>query len=378
MTDNNSFKKFSYVAFGRIVAIGLQTVFFIMFATILNPESFGEMSYIISLAATFAIISRFGLSQTIVVYQAKGDNNAANQANVLAVITTGIAAIILIPINIFSAFLCIALTFIAMNQQNFLGLKNYKKYFLVSIVKGILIIPLSLLFYFILDIPGIVLGLALGNLLYSFHFLKTLNKKIDSFNHLKNNFKVLIHNFGVESSISLSRWIDKLLVVPLFGFALVGLYQFNIQILFGLTILPLALHSFLLSEESSGSSHKKISILVLSGALVAVLLVIIISPILISEFFPKYIDGVIGLQIMVISLIPFSLTGIITAKLQAKNSTKVGFSALSRIVSLLILLAILGNMYGIMGLAFAVLVSSIIEVVSLYFIYKNSTLKNEV
>ena len=51
------------------------------------------------------------------------------------------------------------------------------------------------------------------------------------------------------------------MIAPLLGFTSLGIYQFNIQILFGLELIPIAIHSFLLSEESSGKKHKKIDIL---------------------------------------------------------------------------------------------------------------------
>ena len=156
--------------------------------------------------------------------------------------------------------------------------------------------------------------------------------------------------------------------MPLLGFASVGIYQFNIQILFGLELIPIALYFFLLSEESSGKKHKKIIVMVLLSSVIVVILSILFLPLVINQLFPKYSEGVFALQILVISLIPLSVTAILNAKLQSKESTKVGYSALIRIGSLLTLIIILGNVYGLIGLSISVLLSIVFHTIFLYIL----------
>ena len=50
-------RKFSFVMMGRIISAGLQALFYLMFAAILDPQSYGNLSYLIALAGTFSIIS---------------------------------------------------------------------------------------------------------------------------------------------------------------------------------------------------------------------------------------------------------------------------------------------------------------------------------
>ena len=52
-----------------------------------------------------------------------------------------------------------------------------------------------------------------------------------------------------------------------------------------------------------------------------------------------------------------------------KNGDRIGFSALTRITSLLFFIAILGNWYGLLGLSFAVLFSSISETIFLSLLF---------
>ena len=48
MTLSNSFKNFSYIGVGRVTGIILQAIFYLIFAALLEPESYGELTYIIA------------------------------------------------------------------------------------------------------------------------------------------------------------------------------------------------------------------------------------------------------------------------------------------------------------------------------------------
>ena len=371
MSYDKSYKNFSYAALGRILASAVLAIFFLIFATILEPTNFGKLGYLIALAGTFSVVSRFGLPQTVVVFIAKEKKLLSDQVNFLAVILACVATIILIFINEYAAFLCLAISFFFLYQHNLLGEKKYKRFLKNSIFRITLIFIISFPLYFVLDIQGILLGMALGNIISSVWLVKSINFRIKSFQLLKNNYKILINNFGIDASTNLIRTLDRLLVGIIFGFLFNGIYIFNMQILFGLEILPRILYLFLLSEESSGRKHKNTNYFVVFVSGILTIISIIFAPFIIEQFFPKYSDGIIGLQILVLSLIPTSISSILTAKLQAVESTKVGYSAIVSIGSLLILLGLLGNEYGILGLSLAVVVSSILTTIFLYYVYRN-------
>jgi len=367
MEKNKSFKNFSYIGIGRLVAIVLQAIFYLLFASLLGPESYGQLSVIIAFAGAFAAISGFGLHHTITVFQAKKKSKLSEQVKTLSLVITSIGALILLTINEYAALLSLALSFFLMNQHNLLGLQKYKHVMIFSIVKGALILVIPFLLYFLFEISGIILGMAIGNLIASGLYFKSL--KMKSFFGLKKQFKVIIHNFGVETSNTLPRILDKLLIAPLFGFFIVGIYQFNFQILFALEALPAVLHAYILSEESSGVRHKKIVNLSILGSVVIALIAIVLAPFFVNEFFPKYSEGVFSLQIMVLSIIPLTVSSVFSAKLQAKESTRIGISAIIRIGTLLVLLAFLGELYGLEGFSLAVLFSIIINTIFLSILY---------
>jgi len=239
-----------------------------------------------------------------------------------------------------------------------------------AIIKSVLLISIPILLYFILEIPGILIGMAISNLLASFNFFKLLNKNLKSFADIKASYKVVINNFGTESSYTLPRLADKLVIVPLYGFFYTGIYQFNLQILFAFEILPIALHSFLLPEESSGRTHRKIYYYLLLISSILVVVVIVFSPFVINQIFPKYSEGIPSLQILMVSLIPLSLAAIFNAKLQAMESTKIGYSAIIRVGSLLVLIILLGGRFELIGLSLAFLISTILYASFLAILFK--------
>jgi len=333
------------------------------------------MSYLIALAGTFSVVSRFGLPQTIVVYRAKGNLELSNQVNLLCLITTSTASIILVFINEFSALLSLGISLFFLYQHNLLGEKRYKDFMKNSILRSALAFVIPFPMYFVLDVPGVILGMAIGTLISGIWFLNSISFKAISFNLIKNKYKVLLNNFGVDASVNLVRWVDRLLVGAAFGFFSLGFYHFNMQILFMLEILPRALYQFLLSEESSGKTHKKINYLVVLAAGLIILAVIFFSPVVIEQFFSKYSEGIFGLQILVTSLLPISISLILTAKMQSEESSSIGYSAIVRIGSLLILLSLLGNVYGLTGFSMSVLISSSLNTIFLFFLYKHSQKK---
>jgi len=375
MSEKQTARNFSFVALGRIVNTALQAIFYFVFAALLGPESFGILSFLIAVGGTASVISRFGLPASVVVYHGKGDKLLVNQINVFALITTGVAAVILITFDIGSALIAFSLSYFVMNQHNLLGMKRYKTYFIDSLIKGISILALPVLLYFFFDLPGILIGMAIGNFIGGTHLIKSLSRQTNSFREFKNNFKVIIHNFGASISSALPKWADKLLIMPLFGFAFVGIYQFNLQVLLGLEIFPIALRGFLLAEESSGRKHKKLVYLSIIITIVMVIAVVTISPMVIKEIFPEYIEGILSLQIMTFALIPTTISSVLTAKLQASESTKIGYTAILRLGSLLVLIVILGTIWGLVGLALSVLISIVLNTIFLVYLYQKSQIK---
>jgi len=164
--------------------------------------------------------------------------------------------------------------------------------------------------------------------------------------------------------------LDKLVIAHLFGLFIVGVYQFNLQIYFAFAMVPGVLGLYLISEESSGVGHKKLSNFVILTSVILVVAVIIVAPYFVNGFFPKYSDGILGLQVLILSIIPQSITVSFGAKLIARESKKIGLSAIVSIGTILVFILLLGEQYGLVGLSLAVLISNSSSSLFTYFLYK--------
>jgi O-antigen/teichoic acid export membrane protein len=370
MDKKETIKEFSYVGIGRTATIVLQALFYLILAAFIEPEFFGELNVIIALASTFSIISLFGLNLSLQVFQAKNNSQVSEGIITLFIITTTAASLILVVINQSAALLCVSLSFFMMAQSHLMGLKQYKKFMIFSILKSGIFFAVPLILYFPFGIEGIIFGMALSNFIGSISFYKHL--KVRALCGLRDYSKVLIHNFGVTSGFFLPNSIDKLMIAPLLGIFIVGVYQFNLQVLTALCVLPGVLSQYLTSEESSGEGHRKLSLLAVLASVILAIISIVLAPSLVPIFYPKYSNGIESLQIMVLAIIPNVLGAIYYSKLLAKESTRIGYSAIVQIGNLLLLIALLGNLYGLVGLALAVLISQIANTLFLYYLYRNS------
>ncbi len=119
MNQRDIIKNFSFVLSGRVIALSLQAVFYLLFASLLEPESYGKLNVIIALAGTFATLSRFGLNHSLQIFQAKNKSKLSEQISTLFVITTSVASLVLLSIDPFAEVLCLASSFFIMNQSYF-------------------------------------------------------------------------------------------------------------------------------------------------------------------------------------------------------------------------------------------------------------------
>jgi len=370
MTESDSIKNFSYVGIARMTTIGIGAIFYLVIAALLEPERYGELNIIIALAGTFSIISLFGLNLSTQVYNAKEKFEISRQITTLFVVFTTVAALILVVFDPLAALLCVAMSFFAMNQSSLLGLTQYKKFMIFSILKSVSFFIIPLLLYFVFGIYGIIFGMAIGNFIGSIPFFKNLSFR--SFTGLKNNFKVLVNNFGVHAGGTLPFMLDKLLIAPLFGFFIVGIYAFNLQVFFALSVLPGILFQYLVSEESTGVRHRKLSLIVVLASVILTIIVIILAPVLVPIFYPLYAEGIESLQILAITIIPMSIGVIFSSRLLGQESTRIGLTAIVRIGIMLILIVVLGEIYGLVGLSVAVLVSQCANTLFLYLLYQKN------
>jgi len=316
------------------------------------------------------------LSLSVITFVAKKEIELEKSANLLAFVVALITSLILVLIDPFIALLAFSFSIFQMQIGNYLGQKKYKIVSRSIVGRSVIWIVIAISLYFVMEIPGILLGMAIGNFAISYNYLKSLKLKEWSFKKLKNKFKIILQNFGVDVQQIIPNQIDKLVIVPLFGFQITGIFHFAIQVLIAIELLTLVLHRFLLAEQSSEKISRRFIYLASITAAVIILAGIYLAPIIIENLFSEYESSISAMQLVVFGVIPLIAIAILNAKLQVLESKIVGFGVIVRIGANLALIPILGGLMDVIGLVLANLISLVLLTIYLVIIYiklRNST-----
>ncbi len=252
-----------------------------------------------------------------------------------------------------------------------LGKKQYRNYSAYLITQKILMVGFALFFYYYMGLEGVILGIGLSFFPYIIRIYKSFkNDKID-FSLVRPRLGFIINSYVLDLSRTFSGYTDKLIVAPLFGFAILGNYQLGIQILAILSILPGIVYQYILPRDSSGESNTKLKKLTITVSVVLAGLGFILAPIILPVLFPKFTEAIEVIQIVSLSVIPSSINLIYISKFLGNEISKIvligsGIFLAVQITSILIL----GELIGVNGVALALVLGASSEAVFLVSVNK--------
>lgn len=361
-----------YLGIGNILGAGILSIFWIFLASLLGPENYGEVSYLIAIANTVSVIAFLGAGQTITVYVAKGIR-IENTIYVITIISGFATAIItyLILERIEVSLYVIGYVIFGLVTHELLGLKLFKNYSKILIVQRILTLTLAIVFYFIIGIQGIILGYALAFLPFSYLLYKGFRESKFDYSTLKPRLGLMMNNYGKDLAKILSRSIDKIIIFPIFGAAVLGNYQLGFQVLMLLTLIPSIVYQYTLPRESSGERNTKLQLISILISIILTIIVIILGPMVSSFLFPKFLDAIDVIQIMSIAIIPISISLIFNSRFLAVEKSRYVIIGSVLFLSVQIsMILLLGETYGIIGIASAIIFAAIVETIFLTIMYK--------
>jgi len=370
-------KDVQHIGIGNIAGKVIVGIFWFYMATLLGSENYGQVSYLIALGSMGAAISMVGTSNTVIVYTAKKVPVASTLYSIALILGT-VAAIILyiFSSNIIVSIFTFGYIFYNLGVAHLLGNKLYKKYAIILIIQKILFVSLALLFYYIIGFEGVVLGFGLSMLVFSYIVLKEFrNTKID-FKILKPRFGFMINNYALTIEKVLNGQVDKLIIAPLFGFALLGNYALSIQFLSIMLIIPSIVFQYTLSQDATGNLSKKIKKISIGSSIVVACLGIVLSPIVIPIIFPDYVEAIQLIQIISLVVVPSSIILAYNSELLGKEKSRFVLIGQGISVSVyLVGLLTLGLIIGINGVAISLVLSSICQAIFYIIIIRH--LKNQ-
>jgi len=349
--------------------------FWIYMADLMGQEDYGELGYLLSIAAIASTISIVGGQWTMSVYTAKGVR-IESSLYFISIITSTVTAIVLYFLfeNVGIGVYVISLVMFNLFVAEILGKKRYKTYSKIFFLQKIILVILAILLYYILGAEGVLLAYGISFLVFTSRIISTLRNHEFNFGLLRQRFKFWMFNYIIQLSNSARAQIDILLIGPLFGFTLVGNYFLGLQVVGLFLILPLIIFKYTLPQDSSGSSTKQIKIIAIVASIGFALLGIFVAPEVILFALPEYADAVELIPLLSLAIIPRTVTTMLMSEFLGKENNMhllVGNLIAFSIVVLGILY--LPEYFDIMGLAIAYILSVTIQTIYLLIIYLRTT-----
>ena len=373
----NKFRDLSFFSIGTIVTNGIGGLFWLYMASLLGTEKYGEISYLISIGLIASTMSLAGMSNILIVYGAK---NIKIQSTIFLVglISSGITALIVFFFVIKDptiSLYVIGFVIFTLVTAELIGRKLFSKYSKIIIIQKILLVIFSIILYHLIGLQGILLGMAISFLIFGFIMYKIFKETKINFGIFKGKYRFSINSFLLDISGAFDGSLDKIIIAPLLGFALLGNYQLAIQFIALLYVIPGMLFSYILTHDASGNSTKLVKKIIIMISIIFATLSIILSPIVIPFLFPGFTEAIILIQIMSVSIIPSAIASTYISKYLGLENSKIviigsGLYLVTQIMSIIVL----GIMYGINGIGVSIVISAFIHMI--YFIVIEKFVKN--
>jgi O-antigen/teichoic acid export membrane protein len=350
----------SSIGIADILSAGIAGIFWFYIASMVGPKNYGEITYLLSIATLASGLALLGSNYTLMVYSAK----KIPIQSTLFLLSSVIGFISAITIFFFFADLGLSLVILgyiilALVTADLLGKKLYKTYSKYVIIQKILMVILGIGLYYVMKEPGILLGIGLS-------YLPLIKEMINRFKENKINFKLLIekknfilNNFALNITGTLYGSLDKLIIVPLLGFTILGNYSLGLQFYTIISLLPALAIKYLVAQDATGIVNKKLKKIMVLCSVGIALLGSIFAPMIIGEIFPKFENAEEIIRIISFGVIPSTITSAyLFPKFWANEKNKI-ILATSIIVLIIQIIGIvlLGPIYGAKGIAVSFLIS---------------------
>ena len=176
----------SSIGIADILSAGIAGIFWFYIASMLGPENYGEITYLLSIATLVFGLALLGSNYTLMVYSAK----KIPIQSTLFLLSSVIGFVAAITIFFFFADLGLSVIILgyivlALVTADLLGKKLYKTYSKYVIIQKILMVILGIGLYYVMKEPGILLGIGLS-------YLPLIKEMISRFKENKINFKLVI------------------------------------------------------------------------------------------------------------------------------------------------------------------------------------------
>ena len=343
------------------------SAFWFLLAFLISPEEYGEIHYFIGIAGLAFSISLLTTQETIVVYTVK-NVKLAPTLFLISLIAGGIAAVVITALfsRVDSSFLLLGFIVNDLAIGYIVGKKLFTKYPKYFLLQKSLTFVLGISFFYLFGVEGIIFAIALSYGHFLFIIAKVFRKSSIDFSLLKKHRGFIGNNYFMNVSGAVRSHIDKIIIVPLIGFEILGNYALALQIYAVLMIFSNIIYRYALPHDASGTSTRKIKLIGLSYAVGVSMLGFTILPMIVPQIFEKFNDIGPAIQIISLAIIPTTIGLFYTSQILGREKSSVILA--SRIlgsISIIAMLVVLAPLYGMVGAASAFALSALVGCVFL-------------
>jgi len=359
-------KGLALIGSADIIGSAISAVFWLVVASLLLVEEYGELSYFIAIAS-LGICCVVGSPQALMVYSTKYEKIVPTLLLLTLVFTVIGSLIAFIIVQRFEIiFLIFSFIVLEASITLLVGKKLYARYSKFLLTQRILQFAIGIGLSFSLGVNGVLIGIALANFSLIPIFYKELRYyKIDL--SLLKPKKEFITNTHLIYLISVFRRdIDKIIVVPILGFTVLGNFALTLQFYAIMMIFSSVAFKYLLPRDVSGEKNIQLKIFLILLSVVITLSGIFFSPFFIENFFTKFSESIIPIQIASLSVISTTISVILYSKILALEKSRFLMIANSvQLCAILIGTVILGILYGIIGVTIAFVLGNTVHTITL-------------
>ena len=351
---------------------GITAVFWFIIAALLVPSEYGQIQYFLSIAGVGYVISLIGTQTVITVYTAK-KIQLQSTLILLSLFAGTVSGIIILFLfsRLDVSFLVIAFIINDIGLGYILGKRFFTKYSKYFITQKSLTFGLGLSFYFIWGAEGIILGLALSYIHFVIIIFNILKSSKINFSLLKGRLGFIGNNYSISVSGVAKNHLDKIIVLPIIGFELLGNYALALQTYVVLMMFSKIIYNYTLPHDSIGKTTTKVKIIALISSVIFTLFGVAATPFIIPAIFPEYTEAIIAIQIISLAVIPSTITLILSSKFLGEENSKIILTAAIIFAIVVIsLIVILTPIYGISGTTGSYVIASTIHAIILFVYYK--------
>ena len=357
---SNKLRDLTSIGIADISSKGISAFFWFYVASIIGPETYGEITYFLSIATIASTISLLGSANTLIVYTAK-NVKIQPALYVLTLVSGSVASVVvfLIFYNIGTSFLILGYVIFGLVTSELLGHKLYNSYSKLVITQKILMVSLAIGLNYLVGSEGIIPGMAISFAPYITSIIRGFKKSKIQFTLIKERFNFLINSYIQTLSGALSGSVDKLVIAPLFGFAILGNYSLGLQFLALLQLIPQVVGKYAIPQYSSGNENRKLKKIIILFSVGLAATGFMIGPSVMSWIFPRFTEVEEVIRIVSLSIIPVTIVIIYESKFfGTEKSRNILINSIIWTGTQILGIIVLGVSYGINGITASLLLGA--------------------